>query len=220
MTCVTQSPPASGASCLLAIPASIGLILLREPIVALMLQYGKFTEASTQLISWALLWYAAGLVGHCVVEILARAFYAMHDTKTPVLVGAVAMALNVGFSLLFSAWFERIGWMPLGGLALANSLATGLEAVGLLFLMRHKLGGLEGRRVLKGTSQAVLATITMVLVVWGWMGLTNSRQAWLVGGGGVVLGSLVYGLVVLALKVPEVQSVINLLRRRLLPAYK
>jgi putative peptidoglycan lipid II flippase len=205
---------------LLAIPASIGMILLREPIVALMLQYGKFTEASTQLISWALLWYSAGLVGHCVVEILVRAFYAMHDTKTPVLVGVVAMGLNVGFSLLFSAWFARIGWMPHGGLALANSLATGLEAASLLILMRRRLGGLEGGRVLKGTSQAVLATAAMLLVVWGWMGLMNDRQAWLVGGGGVVIGCLVYGSGVMGLKVPEVQSVINLLKRRFKPAYK
>lgn len=205
---------------LLAIPASIGLILLREPIVALMLQYGKFTEASTQLISWALLWYSAGLVGHCVVEILARAFYAMHDTKTPVLVGAVAMGLNVVFSLLFSAWFARIGWMPHGGLALANSLATGLEAISLYILMRRRLAGLEGQRIVKGIGQAILVTLVMVLVVWGWMTLTNGRQAWLTGGGGMVFGGLIYGLGVMALKVPEVQSMLNLLRRRLKPAYK
>jgi putative peptidoglycan lipid II flippase len=205
---------------LLAIPASIGLILLREPIVALMLQYGKFTEASTQLISWALLWYSAGLVGHCVVEILARAFYAMHDTKTPVLVGAVAMGLNVVFSLLFSAWFARIGWMPHGGLALANSLATGLEAISLYILMRRRLAGLEGQRIVKGIGQAILVTLVMVLVVWGWMTLTNGRQAWLTGGGGMVFGGLIYGLGVMALKVPEVQSMLNLLRRRLKLGYK
>jgi putative peptidoglycan lipid II flippase len=205
---------------LLAIPASIGMILLREPIIALMLQYGKFTAASTQLISWALLWYSAGLVGHCVVEILARAFYAMHDTKTPVLVGAVAMGLNVVFSVLFSRWFSNIGWLPLGGLALANSLATGLEAVRLLFLMRRRLGGLEGQRILRGTSQAVLVAAVMALAVWGWMGLMNERQAWLVGGGGVVLGCLVYGLGVMVLKIPEVHAVISIIRRRLKPAYK
>ncbi len=203
---------------LLAIPASLGLILLRQPITALMLQYGKFTAASTQLISWALLWYAAGLVGHCVVEIMSRAFYAMHDTKTPVLVGVVAMALNVGFSLLFTSWFARLGWMPHGGLALANSLATGLEAASLWILMRRRLGGLEGSRVLKGSAQSVLATAAMVLVIVGWLGLTSTRQAWLVGGGGVLIGSLVYGLVVLALRVPEVYSVLNLLKRRLRPA--
>jgi len=205
---------------LLSIPASLGMILLRQPIVTLMLQYGKFTEASTQLISWALLWYSAGLVGHCVVEILARAFYAMHDTKTPVLVGAIAMGLNVIFSVLFSNWFARIGWMPHGGLALANSLATGLEAGSLWIFMRRRVGGLEGQRVLKGTGQALLATIVMGFVVWGWLGLTNEHQAWLVGGGGVVLGGMVYGLIVIALKVPEVQAVLNLLKRRLRPAYK
>jgi len=199
---------------LLAIPASIGMILLRQPITALMLQYGKFTEASTQLISWALLWYAAGLVGHCVVEIMARSFYAMHDTKTPVLIGAVAMGLNVIFSLLFTRWFSRLGWMPHGGLALANSLATALEATTLWIFMSRRLRGLEGQRVLRGTGQAVLAAVAMVLVLWGWLGITHARQAWLVGGGGVLLGGIVYGLGVLALKVPEVQSLLNLLRRR------
>lgn len=205
---------------LLAIPASLGMVLLRQPIVALMMQYGNFSEASTQLISWALLWYSAGLVGHCVVEILARAFYAMHDTKTPVLVGAVAMGLNVVFSLLFSSWFTQLGWMPHGGLALANSLATALEAGTLWIFMHRRLGGLEGHRVLIGTSQAVLAGIAMVVVLWGWMGLTHGRQSWLVGGGGIVVGTLVYGFGILVMRVPEVQSLLSLLKHRLQPASK
>jgi len=205
---------------LMAIPASLGLILLRQPIVALMMQYGNFTAASTQLISWALLWYAAGMVGHCVVEIMARTFYAMQDTKTPVLVGAVAMGLNVAFSLLFSSWFPRLGWMPHGGLALANSLATALEAGALWVFMHRRMGGLEGRKVLKGTSQAVLAAIAMVLVLWGWLGLTQERQAWLVGAGGILVGGMVYGLMIVLMKVPEVQSLLDFLRRRLQPASK
>jgi putative peptidoglycan lipid II flippase len=200
---------------LLSIPASLGLVLLRQPIVALMLQYGKFTAESTQLISWALLWYSAGLVGHCVVEILAMAFYAMHDTKTPVIVGALAMGLNVLLSILLSAWFDRIGWLPLGGLALANTIATGLEAGSLWVLMRRRLDGLEGLRVLKGTSQAALGAAAMVLVLLGWLQLTQEKQAWLIGGGGVLLGGLVYAVVILILKVPEVQSLLNLIRRRL-----
>jgi putative peptidoglycan lipid II flippase len=205
---------------LLAIPASVGLILLRQPIVELMLQYGKFTPVSTQLISWALLWYSFGLVGHCLVEILARAFYAMHDTKTPVFVGAGAMGLNVVFSVLFASWFARIGWLALGGLALANSLATALEAAGLLVLMHRKLSWLEGRRILKGTAQAILAAAIMGLIIWAWLGLTSEKAAWLVGVGGVIIGCAVYGLIIMALKVPEVQSVFNLVRRRLSPAYK
>ncbi len=205
---------------LLAIPASLGMLLLRQPIVALMMQYGNFTAASTQLISWALLWYSAGLVGHCIVEIMARTFYAMHDTKTPVLVGAAAMGINVGLSLLLTGWFTRLGWLPLGGLALANSLATGLEAAALWVFMRRRLGGLEGKKVLKGTGQAALAAVAMLLVLLGWLGLTQQRQAWLAGGGGVLVGGMVYGLVVLALKVPEVQALLSLLKRRINPAVK
>jgi putative peptidoglycan lipid II flippase len=202
----------------LAIPASLGLILLRQPIVALLLQYGNFTEASTQLIAWALLWYATGLVGHCIVEIIARAFYAMQDTKTPVIIGAIAMGLNVLFSVLFSAWFIRLGWMPHGGLALANSLATGLEAICLLFLMRRRLGGLEEQHVLKGASQAVLATLVMALVIWGWLFIAHEQPVWLVAMGGMLFGVAVYGISVLIMQVPEAQSVINILKRRLKPA--
>jgi putative peptidoglycan lipid II flippase len=204
----------------LAIPASVGLILLRQPIVALLLEYGNFTEESTQLISWALLWYATGLVGHCIVEIIARAFYAMCDTKTPVIVGAVAMGLNILFSLLFTNWFARIGWMPHGGLALANSLATALEAIWLFTLMRRKLKGLEGQRIFKGAIQAVGATLVMSLVLWGWLGVTNSQMVWLVGVGGVLLGGAVYGICVLLLRVPEAKSVLNIVVQKLKPVYK
>jgi putative peptidoglycan lipid II flippase len=199
----------------LAIPASLGLILLRQPIVALLLQYGNFTEASTQLIAWALLWYATGLVGHCIVEIIARAFYAMQDTKTPVFVGAAAMGLNVLFSVVFSAWFLRIGWMPHGGLALANSLATGLEAICLLYLMNRRLAGLEGQHVIKGASQAVLATVIMALVIWGWLFIAQEQPVWLVAVGGIFFGGAVYGILVLFMRIPEAQAVINLLKRRL-----
>ena len=205
---------------LLAFPASVGLILLRQPIVALLLEYGNFTEESTQLIAWALLWYAAGLLGHCIVEILARAFYAMYDTKTPVIVGAVVMGLNIVFSVLFSAWFVRIGWMPHGGLALANSLATGLEAACLYMLMRRRLGGLEGKHILKGTTQAILATVIMTLVLWIWLGITSAQPVWLVGLGGILVGGAVYGLCMLMLRVPEALTVVAFLKRRLITAVR
>ena len=205
---------------LLAFPASVGLILLRQPIVALLLEYGNFTEESTQLIAWALLWYAAGLLGHCIVEILARAFYAMYDTKTPVIVGAVVMGLNIVFSVLFSAWFVRIGWMPHGGLALANSLATGLEAACLYILMRRRLGGLEGKHILKGTTQAILATVIMMLVLWIWLGITSAQPVWLVGLGGILVGGAVYGLCMLILRVPEALAVMAFLKRRLITAVR
>jgi putative peptidoglycan lipid II flippase len=130
------------------------------------------------------------------------------------------MGLNVLLSVLFSNWFDRIGWLPLGGLALANSVATGLEAICLLFLMRRKLGGLEGKYILEGTGKAILSMVIMALMIWGWLGVTNEQPIWLVAVGGVLLGGTVYGLCVLVFRVPEAQSALNMLKRRLKPVYK
>ena len=200
---------------LLSMPAAMGLILLRRPVIVLLFQGGEFDAYSTDLVAWALLWYTAGLVGHSVVEIVARAFYALHDTFTPVLVGVAAMSLNIGFSLAFSALFARIGWMPHGGLALANSLATALEMVGLLVLMRRKLKGLEGANILAGTVQVALATLLMSLALWAWLAFCSSRPAWLVAGGGVAIGVGVYGLVIWISGVREARGLARVLAHRI-----
>jgi len=200
---------------LLALPASVGLILLREPLVAALWERGRFTSASTDLVAWALLWYAAGLVGHSVIEIVYRAYYALHDTRTPVLVGAAAMGLNIVFSLLFAALFRRVGWAPLGGLALANSLATGLEMIAAVFLIRGRVGGIQAESLALGLAQAAAGSLAMVVGIEAWvLGMANQPD-WLVAFGGVVIGGGIYGLIMLALRVPESASVLGALRRRL-----
>ncbi|HNT24231.1 MAG TPA: murein biosynthesis integral membrane protein MurJ [Anaerolineales bacterium] len=211
---------------LLAIPATVGLILLRFPLIQFLYEDGvEFTAHSTELVAWALLWYAAGLVGHSLVEILARAFYALHDTRTPVLVGALAMALNVVFSLLFSAWFAQAGWMPHGGLALANSLATALEAAGLLVMMRRRLAlqansqaeqtpGEPAPSIWAGAVQAAAAALLMGLALWVWLALSAAWPSWLICLGGVAVGSLVYALAVLGMRVPETRSLLRAVLRQ------
>jgi len=198
---------------LLSLPASIGLIMLRQPLVALIYQRGAFDAHSTELVAWALLWYAAGLVGHSVLEILARTFYALHDTRTPVLVGTVAMSLNVVFSVAFAALFRRLGWMPHGGLALANSLATALEAAALFMLMRRRLGGLDGQRLLAGWNGAVLATAAMSSGLWVWGRAQPFLAQPVFALGGVLIGAAVYLLWLMLLRLPEVNLVFSLLRR-------
>lgn len=194
---------------LLSFPAMIGLILLRTPVVSMLFERGEFDEISVALTAWALLWYAVGLVGHSLVEIVSRAFYALHDTKTPVLVGTAAMSLNVVFSLTFPGWFARIGWMPHGGLALANSLATGLEMIILLALMSRRLNGLQGGYVLRGTAKSLLATAAMAGGLVMWIGFSAGRTPWVIALGGIALGGLVYALAVALLRVEEVQAVFS-----------
>ena len=199
---------------LLSIPATLGLILLREPLIVPLYQGGEFDARSTELVSWALLWFAAGLVGHSLVEILSRAFYALHDTRTPVMVGSLAMVLNVILSVALSALFSRVGWLPHGGLALANSVATAVEMVGLLILMRRRLHGLEGRRVLNAALLASAATLAMSLGLWLWLGWVGDGPAWLVVAGGVALGGAIYGIGVWILGVSEEREVLEALLRR------
>ena len=198
----------------LCLPASLGLALLRRPIVSLLFERGAFDAQSTELVAWPLLWYAAGLLGHALVELVSRAFYALQNTRTPVIVGALAMGLNVAFSLIFSAWFARQGLQPHGGLALANSLATGLECLALLFLMRRRLGGLDLGRLRPGLAASLIASVGMGAGLWGWLQLTGDRPAWLVALVGVALGGLLYWAAALLLRAPEARQLPGLLLRR------
>lgn len=199
---------------LLSLPASVGLILLRQPLTAALFQRGEFDARSTDLVAWALLWYSAGLVGHSLVEVIARAFYAVQDTRTPVAVGTAAMSLNVLFSVAFAWLFGRWGWPPHGGLALANSLATALEAAGLLALMSRRLGGLEGRRILNGGLQSAAACAAMGVCVWGVSALAAPLPVIWAAALAVLAGGLAYGLAILALGAPEARQLLALYAQR------
>jgi putative peptidoglycan lipid II flippase len=198
----------------LSLPASLGLILLRRPIIALLFQRGEFDISSTEMVAWALLWYAAGLVGHALLEITVRAFYALHDTRTPVLVGAGAMSLNVVFSLAFSAGFARLGWAPHGGLALANSLATALECTLLLLLMRKRLSGLGLRHARRGLLGPIASALLMVPPLLFWIRISGKQNVYLVGIGGAILGAAIYWSAALLLRVPEARMFPSLLLNR------
>jgi putative peptidoglycan lipid II flippase len=201
---------------LLSIPTSFGLVLLRQPLVQLLYQHGdSFNAQSTQLVAWALLWFGAGLVGHCVVEIISRAFYALHDTRTPVLVGIAAMSLNLVFSLAFSALFRSIGWLPHGGLALANSLATGIESIILIGIMRKRLQGLEGKSVVGVVIRSLAASLFMGLGLWIWLNNSMTINAVLIALGGIFIGAVIYGLLLIVMRVDEVISAFNAVRSRL-----
>lgn len=190
----------------LTLPAAAGLILLATPLVTALFQRNAFTAESTALVVTALRFYTLGLVGHSVVEIVARAFYALHDTATPVSVGIGAMLLNVVLSLLL------LIPMAQGGLALANSIATTLEMVLLLWLLRRRLGGLDGRALASAVMRMGVATLVLGVVVWGWQHAPGLDSAWPVVLVCIPLGVIAYGLTAWLLGLEEMQLI-----RRFLP---
>ena len=117
----------------LTIPSSVGLIVLGQPLIALLFQRGLFDEQSAQATYLAVAFYSTGLFGHTMVEILTRAFYATHDTRTPVAIGIGSMALSIALSLVL------MGPLGHGGLALSVAVAAMVEAVVLYRVMRGRL---------------------------------------------------------------------------------
>jgi putative peptidoglycan lipid II flippase len=165
-------------------------------------------------VVWALAFFALGLVGHAGLEVVARAFYALHDTFTPVWVGSLAVALNIGLSLTLPGAFEARGWMKHGGLALANSIATLLETAVLLVLIRRRLNGIGGKRTLIALVKSGLATLAMGAALVGWQALLPNASSLLVGGGGVILGATIYLGAALLLRAEELRTVARMLRHR------
>ena len=199
----------------LTLPAAVGLIWLREPLVTAVFGGGEFDAWSIQATAWALLFYALGLVGHAIVEIVARAFYALHDTRTPVIVGLSAMPANIALSLGFISLFGRLGWMPLlGGLALANSLVTIGEMVILLYLIRRRLDGLEGGQLAAAMWKMGLGCVAMLAGLIGISGIVPVGPAWIICTINIVVGGAIYGLVTLLLRSEEPMAAMRRVRDR------
>jgi putative peptidoglycan lipid II flippase len=201
----------------LAIPASVGLIALRVPLVRLLFERGAFTPDDTQATAWALLFFALGLVAHSLVEIVTRAFYALHDTRTPVLVGAAAMLLNVALSLTLirvMGGAESLVRGPFAGLALANSIATTLEGIALVALIRPRVGGLEGRRLAVGMLKAGAASAGMGAALWALLPVIEGLGQYLGPLVGIAAGGAVFGVLAVLLRSEEVRLIGGLVGRR------
>ncbi|HDQ71229.1 MAG TPA: murein biosynthesis integral membrane protein MurJ [Chloroflexi bacterium] len=196
----------------LCLPATVGLIALGRPLVTLLFQRGAFDADAAGAVAWALAFYALGLVGHAGLEIVARAFYALHDTFTPVWVGGLTMALNVGLSLTLPSLCLQMGCPPHAGLALANSVATLLELVALVLLIRRRVGGLQGRRMLVSLAKSGVASLAMGAGLWVWQAALGEVNVFVVGGGGVILGVLVYVLLAFLLRLDELRAIARLAR--------
>lgn len=142
----------------LTIPASAALAILARPIVQVVYQRGSFTAESTLLVAEALPYFAAGLVALALVETGARAFYAMHDTRTPLGASLATIALNLALAVVL---LGRLGGR---GLAMAMTLTTALEMLILLAALRRRIGPFDPA-VRTAFWKSLLATIAMALVL-------------------------------------------------------
>lgn len=166
---------------LIGIPATVGLVVLAEPILATLFHYGAFTAYDVRMSASALTAFALGLPGFILVKVLAPGFYARQDTRTPVRIGALAMGVNIVLSLLLV--------YPLAhtGLALAISVAAWVNAWLLYVRLRRldiyrPLAGWGLFLIRVGLASAVLA----LTLVWG----VGEPASWLAASVGARIGRL------------------------------
>ena len=192
------------------------LVVLAEPMVRLLFERGQFTAESTQRASFALACLAPGLIAFSMVNILARAFYALGDTTTPMKISLACLGLNLALAVML------VGPMRQGGLALANTLTSWLNVTLLLVALRRKQGEL-GLGVAKlwalGIAFALAALVARESAQrWGIWFDGNEQTIWLKLGAVIVpmvLATIVYFAVARAMEVSSAREILSLLSRKL-----
>lgn len=199
----------------MTLPSMVGLIVLREPIVALLFQRGAFDANSMRLTAGALLYYGVGLWAFSAVRIVLNTFYALQETWTPVWIGCIAIGANILFSAVL------MGPMQHYGLALSLSLSSMVNLSLLTIALRRRLGSLGWRKMVVSIRYSMLCAVTMGAVVWGLARLLLASPAHcsqlrlLIGVTACILaGGLLYAGLSWVFQVPEMQTVLQLLTRK------
>ena len=198
----------------MTIPAMAGLIALREPIVNILFQRGRFDYAATIGTSQALLFYSLGIWAMVGVRIVTVSFYSMQDTKTPVKVAVIALLTNIILSLIF------LGPLQHSGLALANAIASSVNFTALFFMLRKKLGRVEGRKI--AASFIKISTASAVTGLMGWFIIRG--DIWMQSGkiiekasamtGVIALYIAVYILIMYLFRSEELTYLINMRKKK------
>jgi putative peptidoglycan lipid II flippase len=203
---------------LMTIPASVGLMVLAEPIISVLYQHGRFGAHETAESAGALRFYAIGLCGYAALKVLVNAFYAIDRRKTPMVVSFLAVALNLLLNWIFTLhlhWGHR-------GLAFSTACVASSNFLILYFLMRSHLGRLESRAMLALLSKVALATTVLFGISWAgthWLLADWAVQAFWPKCIGLLLviatGAAAFFVCANALGIGEVHDIVGALRRRL-----
>jgi putative peptidoglycan lipid II flippase len=199
----------------ITVPAMAGLIALREPIINILFQRGKFDYTATVGTAQALFFYSLGIWSIVGVRVVTASFYSMQDTKTPVKVAITALLANVVLSIILMRFLMH------GGLALANSLASYVNFFLLFFFLKKKLKIIEGKRIISSFVKTIAASLIMGTI--GWMFLHG--ELWQISGatinkalylsGTITLCIMVYFFCSYLIKSEEFFYILGMLKQKL-----
>jgi len=149
----------------ITVPAALGLMILREPIIRVLFQHGQFVAASTRLTARALLYYAVGLPALASVKLVVPAFYSVRDTKTPVIVASISMVINIVLNIVFlkTVLYYRV---QNGGPALATALACYFDFFALFIIFRLRFGSFGTLEMLRSFWKISICSGIMGVACW------------------------------------------------------
>lgn len=199
------------------IPAMAGLIVLRVPIISILFQRGEFDYRTTLLTAEALLYYSLGLWAIAGTRIILPTFYSLQDTRTPVKIAIFTLLANIILSIILA--------FPLGlrhgGLALATSISSAINMMALLVILRKRLGGIGGRKILLSVFNISISSMVMGVMVHLfcrrilWNTVSGIEDKILILGGGIVVGVVTFFLCSYLLKSEECYFFVRIIRDRI-----
>ncbi len=200
---------------LITIPTTVGLMILNYPVTKLLFQRGSFSDAGTLMTSSALFYYALGIVGLGVGDLLRKVYFAMQDTRTPIKISMMAVGINITLNLILSKYMGH------NGLALATSVAATFSAIMLLVNLRKRIPHLEVKESFTVFIKSAAASIIMGAVVY----ILYKHIFNVVDGSFIIrlinlmlisgIGAIVYGILLYLFKVKEIKSGIEIVVKKL-----
>lgn len=199
---------------LLIVPATVGAIVFAEEIVALLFGRGAFTTDAVSMTSNALFYYSIGMIAFGLRDVLSRAFYALQDSKTPMINATIGVLLNVVLNIILSRY------LGIGGLALATSISAIVVVVLLFISLRKRIGGLGLSDLSKAFIKIGLASVIMgVIARSGFHYMKQSLGQNLALIVTIGIGVVIYCILIYFMRIPVVDQTIAAVRRRLSARY-
>ncbi|WP_027308891.1 murein biosynthesis integral membrane protein MurJ [Caloramator sp. ALD01] len=195
----------------LVIPSTVGAMVFSTPIVEMLFGRGAFDERAVQMTSSALFFYSIGMIGYGLREVLSKAFYSMKDTKTPTINAVIALIMNIILNITLSKF------MGIAGLALATSISA-IVCTGLLFVsLRKKIGSFGLKDISISFIKITVASIIMGAVAkisYNVLVGVISKNLSLICS--IIIGGMVYFVVILFMKIKEVDEIVLKMKQRFL----
>jgi putative peptidoglycan lipid II flippase len=199
----------------LAVPSSAAFIVLREPLVRAVFEWGgKFTDRDVPGVASIMALFSISMITQSVVGIINRSFYAGQDTKTPLVTGVVSIILNVAFGSIFYSFTD----LGASGMALSYSIISTVNAIMLLFLLNRKMNGIHMGKLFSFILKAVPATLVMILVLLMLEGLpfkpgTKALQLAILAGE-IFTGAVFYVTTMIMLRAEDALYLVKLFKQR------